>query len=199
MASQVEIANRALTKLGAARIISFGDDNKQARAVTSMFDILRDAELRAHCWSFSVKRASLPTLTTTPDWGFAYEYQIPSDCLRIIQVNDVYPGPSMDDYRNASTAEYAIEGNKILANFAAPLKIRYVSRVAETPKWDATFAEAFACRLAMELAEDLTQSGQKKEMAQAEYRQAILYAIRANAIEQPPQDLPDDSWAMSRL
>jgi hypothetical protein len=70
MTSQVDIANRALTKLGAARIISFGDDNKQARAVSSMFDIVRDAELRSHIWSFSVKRASLPALLSTPDWGF---------------------------------------------------------------------------------------------------------------------------------
>jgi len=119
MASQVEIANRALTKLGAARIISFDDDNKQARAVKSMFEIVRDAELRAHLWSFSVKRVSLAALSTTPTWGFDYEYQLPSDYLRLVQVNDVYPGPSLDDYRNASVAEYVVESRKILTNLRA--------------------------------------------------------------------------------
>lgn len=199
MTSQVDIANRALTKLGAARIISFGDDNKQARAVSSMFDIVRDAELRSHIWSFSVKRASLPALLSTPDWGFQFEYQLPSDSLRILMVNDIYPGPSLEDYRNQPVADYAIEGNKILADFAAPLKIRYSSRVSDTTQWDAMFVEAFACRLAMEMAEDLTQSNSKRELAQAEYMASLRGAIRASSVEQPPQALPDNSWLLSRL
>lgn len=199
MASQVEIANRALTKLGAARIISFGDDNKQARAVASMFDIVRDAELRAHLWSFSVKRTSLAALESTPNWGYDYEYQLPSDYLRLLQVNDVYPGPSLEDYRNSSVAEYVVEGRKILTNLSAPLKIRYCSRVEGTTQWDATFVEAFACRLASEMCEDLTQSNTKRELANAEYKQAIIAAIKADGIEQPPQDLPDDGWVLSRL
>lgn len=199
MASQVEIANRALTKLGAARIISFADDNKQSRSVNSMFNVVRDAELRAHLWSFTIKRDSLPALTTTPAWGYEYEYQLPPDCLRLLEVDDIYPGPNLDDYRNANTQEFTIEGRKILTNKDAPLKIRYVSRVADTTQWDATFVEAFACRLAMEMCEDLTQSNSKKESVKDDYNTAIMMAIRANAIELPPQDLPDDSWVMSRL
>lgn len=199
MASQVDIANRALTKLGAARIISFGDDNKQARAVASMFDLVRDAELRAHVWSFSIRRASLPALSTTPDWGFDNEFQLPSDYLRVIQVEEMYPGPSMSDYRNENAAMYAIENRKILANYPAPLKIRYVARVDDSSQWDATFIEAFAARLAVEMCEDLTQSNTKKAEAKQEYDMAIRLAIRANAIEQPPQPLPDDGWMLSRL
>ena len=199
MTSQVNIANRALTKLGASRIISFGDDNKQSRAILSMFDIVRDAELRSHIWSFSVKRDSLPALTSTPAWGFSYEYQMPSDSLRLLMVNDIYNGPSMEDYRNQPVADYSLEGNKILANFAAPLKIRYVSRVTDTTQWDSMFVEAFACRLAMELAEDLTQSNTKRELAQNEYMAALRGAIRASSVEQPAQALPDNSWLLSRL
>jgi hypothetical protein len=199
MASQVDIANRALTKLGAARIISFSDDNKQARAVSSMFNIVRDAELRSHIWSFSVKRASLAALVSTPDWGFQKEFQIPSDCLRILMVNDVYGGPSMEDYRNQPVADYSLEGNKILTDFSAPLKIRYIARIADTTQWDAMFVEAMSCRLAMELAEDLTQSNSKRELAQAEYMAALRGAIRASAVEQPSQAMPDNEWLLSRL
>jgi hypothetical protein len=199
MASQVEIANRALTKLGAARIISFLDDNKQARAVQSMFDIVRDAELRAHIWSFAVKRASVAALSSTPAWGFAYEYALPSDCLRLIQVNDVYQGPDLSDYRNAPTAEYMLEGNKILCDFASPLKIRYIRRESDTTYWDSAFVEAMACRLAAEMAEDLTQSNQKKDAAWKEYDQAVKIAIRSGAVEQQHQDMPDNSWVLSRI
>lgn len=199
MASQVEIANRALTKLGAARIISFDDDNKQSRAVKSMFELVRDAEFRDHLWSFTAKRVSLPALTSAPDWGFSFEYAVPADYIRLIQINDIYPGPSLEDYRNAAVAEYVIEGRKILTNYAAPLRVRYVSRVEDTSQWDASFVEAFACRLAVEMAEDLTQSTSKKESAKDDYKTAIAKAIRADGIEQPPQDLPDDAWMLSRL
>ncbi len=199
MTSQVDIANRALTKLGAARIISFGDDNKQARAVSSMFDIVRDAELRSHIWSFSVKRASSASLVTKPEFGYEHEYPVPSDCLRILMVNDTYPGPSLEDYRNQNVARYVVEGNKILADFAPPLKLRYIRRVIDTTEWDSMFVEAFACRLAMEMCEDLTQSNTKRELAQAEYMSALRGAIRASALEQPPQAMPDTSWTLSRL
>jgi hypothetical protein len=92
-----------------------------------------------------------------------------------------------------------IEGRKILTNYAAPLRVRYVSRVEDTSQWDASFVEAFACRLAVEMAEDLTQSTGKKESAKDDYKTAIAKAIRADGIEQPPQDLPDDAWMLSRL
>jgi hypothetical protein len=65
--------------------------------------------------------------------------------------------------------------------------------------WDTNFVEAFACKLAFELAEDLTQSNQKKGTAFDEYKLAIMTAVRSSSIEQPAQDLPDNSWLLSRL
>lgn len=199
MASQVEIANRALTKIGEARILSLSDDVEAARVVSSLWDIVRDAELRSRNWNFSILRASLAALVATPAWGFDYQYQLPSDCLRVIQVDEYFPGPSMSDYRNASEAAYQIEGGKILTDLAAPLKIRYVSRVEDTGSWDAAFVEVFACRLAVEVCERLTQSSTKRDLAWKEYGEAVKGSVRADAIENPPEPLPDDSWMLSRL
>lgn len=199
MASQVEIANRALTKLGAARIISFGDDNKQARAISSMFDHVYRSELRTRVWSFTKKRTSLPALATTPAWGFTYEYQLPSDFIRLLQVDEIYTGVFLDDYVNSDTSEYAIEGGKILTDFAAPLKIKYCADISDTTQWDVTFVEAIASRLAYELAEDLTQSNQKKADAMSDYQRAMSAAIKSNAIEIPPQQVADNTWIMSRI
>lgn len=199
MASEVEIANRALTKIGASRILSLSDDVEAARSVDSLFSIVRDAELRIRMWKFSITRDSLAALVTTPSWGFDYEYQLPSDCLRVVQVNDIYPGASLSDYRTMDESEWRIEGRKILTDIAAPLKIRYVSQVTDTGQWDAAFTEAFACRLAAELAERLTQSNTKRQLAWDEYKQAISMAVRANAIESAPEPLPDDAWVLTRL
>lgn len=199
MASQVEIANRALTKVGESRILSLTDDVEAARVVSSLWDIVRDAELRVRNWNFSLTRASLPALIAAPDWGFAHQYQLPSDCLRVIQVDEYYPGPSMSDYRTSSEAQYQIEGGKILTDIDAPLKIRYVARIEDTGSWDAAFVEAFSCRLAAEICERLTQSNTKRELAEAQYAAAIRMAVRADAIENPPEPLPDDAWVLCRL
>lgn len=199
MASKVEIANRALTKLGQARITSFSDDSKAARAVSAIWDTLRDAELRARRWSFAIKRDSIAALSSTPSWGFDYEYQLPSDFLALIEIDEGYDVANLNDYIGTPAAPYSIEAGKILTDLEAPLDIRYAYRVTDTAQWDATFVEAFACRLAMELAEDMTQSNSKRQLAFDEYREAIRAAVRANAIERPPVALPDDSWMLSRL
>lgn len=198
MASQVEIANRALTKIGEARILSLSDDVEAARSIDSLWDIVRDAELRIRKWKFSVSRTTLAALASTPSWGFDYEYQLPADCLRILQVNDIYPGVDLSDYRGSDAAEWRVEGRKILTNISAPLKIRYISRVEDTGQWDAAFTEAFACRLAAEVVERLTQSNTKKQLAWDEYKQAISMAVRADAIESAPEPLPDSEWVLGR-
>jgi len=198
MASQVEIANRALTKIGEARITSLAD-NEAARTINSMWDVVRDAELRAHNWNFSITRASLAALVTVPAFRYLYEFQLPSLCLKIIQVGEYYPGPSMSDYRNAPEAPYQIEGRKILTDYPAPLYIRYVKSITDTGSWDALFVEAFASRLAAESCERITQSNTKKQSAQADYKLAISEAVKADAIENPPDSLPDDTWLLSRI
>lgn len=199
MASQTAIANRALTKLGASRILSLTDDVEAARVINSMWDIVREAELRSKNWNFSITRTSLAALLSAPSWGYDHAYQLPSDCLKVIQVGEYFPGVSLTDFRSSNEAEYQIEGQNILSNLDAPLKIRYVADITDTGLWDSLFVEAFASRLAYESCEAITQSNSKKQSAENDYTKAIREAVRADAIENPPEPLPDDTWMMSRL
>lgn len=199
MASVIQVANRALTKLGAARIISLDDNNKQARSITNCFEDLRDAELRAHRWQFAIKRASLPASVDAPAYGFENQFPLPSDFLRLDMIADQYPDTILDNYIGTETAEWAIEGNMILTSMSAPLKIRYGAQIIDPNEWDSLFREALACRIAADICEDLTQSDTKKQAAWAEYKMAINTAIRTGAIERPPQMPPDDNLIISRL
>ena len=199
MASDTLICNKALTKLGSARILTLSDDSKQAASCNAIYETVRDAELRAHLWNFSLARASLPSLVSVPDWGFTKEFQLPADCLKVFQVNDIFVGLSLSDYRNSDESEFAIEQGKILADFASPLKIRYVKRQTDAGSFDALFVDTLACRMAYELAEDLTQSATKKQSALQDYQLSIRTAVRNNAIERPPSPIPDDSWMIARL
>lgn len=199
MASVIEIANAALTKLGSARITSLADDVKAAREIAARFDAVRDDELRAYRWQFSVKRAQLAALVDAPEFGWTYQYPLPSDCLRIDQINDQFPSVVMDNYISTEAADYVIEANRILTNIDGPLKLRYCARIDDPNSWDVSFREALACKLAAELCEALTQSNEKRRLAWEEYQQSIRRAVRSNAIERAPINPPDDAWIFARI
>lgn len=199
-ASDVEICNAALTKLGADTITSLTDNNNRARVMNLRYASVRDAELRRRRWKFSIKRASLPALSTAPLSDYSYQYQLPIDYIRLIEGGDIQSIADLTDYRTANgQALYSIEGSVILTDLTAPLNIRYLARIVDVSLWDAAFAEACASRLAYENCERLTQSDSKRQLAQADYRMAITEAMRAGAIETASQSQADDTWMVGRL
>ena len=60
-----------MDKLGASRITSLSEDSHEGRACSGVFEILRDAELRSHPWSFATKRAQLAADSVKPSFGKA--------------------------------------------------------------------------------------------------------------------------------
>lgn len=191
--SQIEVANMALTKLGANRISSLTEDSTAASEVNARWNSLRDSELAAHPWTFALKRAEIPSLSSAPTYGWTKAYPKPSDCLRIVQVGEYWAlyAPAEDG------AYFELEGSNILCDETSPLRLRYVYSVTNVGLWAPLFCEAFASKLAYELCEKITQSSAKKRDAMDDYRLAISTARRTNAIEQPPQRPADDSWSLA--
>lgn len=199
MASNIEIANRAITKLGGARILSFDDDTTEGRAMNSMYNIVRQAELRMNRWNFAMERASIAKLSSTPAWGYSYEYQVPDGFIALRQVNDFVIPLGFNQGRDSDDAPYQLEGRKILTNFGSPLKIRFTKDVTDSTQFDALFVEVYATRLAIESCETITGSTGKKANLRDEYREWRSQAIKVDAIENPPEAVYDDSWIISRL
>lgn len=197
--SKTTICNRALTKLGADRILDLSDDNKQARSLNAVYDTVLDDELSKYVWSFACARASLAALSTPPAFGFTAAYALPADYLRIVQVGQFYVIGDLSDYRGGPNPLYSIEGTSILTNLPAPLYIRYLFRNIDPMTYAPPFVELMACRLAAEIAEDLTQSNTKRQLAQAEYKEALKDARRLGAIERAPEKMPDNEWVTGRL
>lgn len=199
MTTSVEIVNMALTMLGTKRIAALTDNVKEAREMNAVYTLRRDALLRSFNWSFAMERTSLSALSDAPAWGYTVAYQLPSDCLRVVQVNDIWQVPGLSDAMGGPDAEpYKIEGRTIVTDFSAPLYLRYVKRVSNTADFDSAFASVFACDLAIATCEAITQSRTKKDSLKDDYAEAIRLAVRANAIELPPEEIPDDSWMLSR-
>ena len=197
--SDVVIANLALTKIGDLRITSLSDNTKPAREVSAVYSMLRDKLQRTYNWRFCVKRAVLAAEVDTPVFDWSYQYPVPSDCLRILQINAYYPAPDLSDLISSGGQEYVLEGGKILTRTSGSLNLRYLARTTDPTKFDSSFDEAFASSIAYNVAEALTQSDSKKNAALRDYRMALMEAIRANAIENPPESIADTTWLTVRL
>lgn len=197
-AGKVSIVNSALVKLGAATIKSFNDNSKQARLAGAVFDSVRDREIARHIWKFALFRRNMPEVVSDePRGGYRYSYTKPVDWLQTVWIGDLTLG-SPEAASRTWEADWSHEGEYILANTAPPLPLQYMRRVTDSTKFHVLFADALACRLAMEMCEALTSSTSKWEKARAEYRDAIADARRANAILDPPRTLPSDSWLDAR-
>lgn len=187
--SVTEICNLALQKLGAKRISAITEDSANGRACNACYELMRDAELEDHPWKFAIGRASLVSEATGPSWGKAYQYQLPSDFICLLP-----------DYEEDNTLykDWVIEGKFILTDDTSPIYVRYIKKVTDVSQYSPLFADALACRMALQMCETLTQSNTKKADAAAEYKAIIARAKKRNGIQQRAQVSPDAEWISAR-
>lgn len=81
---QIEVCNKALLKIGSKTITS-EDTAVEARVCNAMYQITVDELLAAHTWSCAIKQAVL--ITDEEDVLGRYLYPLPSDFIRIVEVN----------------------------------------------------------------------------------------------------------------
>jgi len=189
-ASVVQICNRALQRIGAARIVAIDENSPNARNCNVAYEPVRDRLLRMHPWVFAIKRFNLAADAVDPVYGGKKLYTVPEDFIRLASVDPE------DDH---VLRDWQLEGRKILTMDDAPLFGRYVSKVTDPNLMDPLFREALSCLLAFELCEVISQSGPKKESAREDFKEIIAEAKKANAIERRPFVSADPENIFRRL
>ena len=185
--TNVSISNDALLEIGAQMITSMTEDSEQARLCNHLFDELLDQELELSNWSFAIERVQLAQLSSTPDFGWAYEFQLPTNpwCLHVI-----------DEYNDN---DYKIEGRKLLAD-STTIQIRYIKRVTDLTELSALFRRAFTFKLASKLALPLQGSGKLKDRMETLYefwyRRAEFRDAQGSGT---PPEQEQGSWLDARL
>lgn len=177
MASRLQIAKKGLQKIGAATITAFDENSNNAEKVREVYDVLRRSELSANYWTFAIARVKLPADSTVPAFGRSYRFAKPGDYLR--------KAPDDPSYQS-SFSDILVEGQYLLTDCAGPLELRYVQDIQDAEKFDPLFADALSMRIAMELAEPLTQSTSKGQAAETSYKYFIDLAKKINGIESGP-------------
>ena len=190
MPSITDIANLALTKLGPGTgyITDYETDTSvQAQAARRTYESVRDTVLDCHPWRFARTRTNLAADATAPAWGFAYQYTLPGDCLRVLSIE-------------GEQIPYETEGGKLLCDEAGPLYVRYLARVTDTGKFTPTFIQALATRWAAEMAMMVVKSGSmRRDLIEEFERVDLSRARKSEHIGAVPEQASNGHWVNSRL
>lgn len=166
--SDISIASNGLLLLGNDTIASFTEDTAGATIAAELYETSYLSLLTAHRWRFATKKATLAMLAAAPLNGYTHKFQIPSDCLYVI---------------NATTSNYEVYENTIFAN-DTDVDIDYIYRVDEDrlPPYFVTMLEFY---LAAKFAIPLTGDLKKTELYSKLYLDEMRRAKFADSTQRP--------------
>lgn len=177
MVSKTDIANQALTQLGAKRITSITDGTPHAQLVNEIIDDVIKEVMIDGAFSSTIRRASLNATSNTPVFDFNYEYQLPTNpkCLRVLAIEDGVGNflqylPDLE-----GETDYRIEGDKLLTD-STTAKIKYIAYITDTGSYDQALLMAIKAKLTAELAYPITGSGTLAERLYTKYERVLARA-----------------------
>lgn len=189
MASEVGICNQALQLLGASSITTLTEGSVNANACNLIYEDTRDALIRSHPWKFAIKITQITANVTAPAFGRARSFTLPDDYLAPLP-----PYPEDHDIN----LDWIREGDAIYTDDSSPLDFRYVAQITDPDEMDVLFRKALSATLALELAEQLTQSNTKIANISAILDSTLAAAKRASSFEAVNHEPPVDEWVRTR-
>lgn len=193
--TDVDICNRALSRLGTRATISALDENStEARTAYIWYAATRDVLLRSHDWNFARRRGILAEQGSAPT-GWTFRYALPTDCVRLLRIASALPhrDPVRFEVAGDSTSRF------VLCDEPAAEAV-YTSRVDDPNLYDAGFASALVDQLAAHIAYPITQKTEIAVRLAQMARAALADAMAADvneAVGAEGDRIPD--WIAARL
>lgn len=154
MATQIDIIAKSLIALGEKPISDIDEDTDIAQVMRTVYDDLKKGFESSYPWNFTKKTVQLARLTSTPTVVWDYAYQIPSDCLKVLEVYNSTSGEPVTDW----DTQY----QQILTNYDT-VYIVYQADISE-PDLPIYFVNFFAAALAEEVCMTITDNVPLKEL-----------------------------------
>lgn len=201
MASEVDIVNTALSRLGDEATVSSIDPpegSAQAEHAATFYPIARDTLLEMHNWRFATKRATL-ALTTAEPYEWTYAYALPSGMLKSLAVLPA-TGSAEDDGHDYDQ-QLDEDGNQIILTDLEDATLRYTAKVTDTTRFPPLFTDALGWLLASYLAGPILKGDAGKAEAKAclaHFRMAYSLAIESDANQRRVKPTHTPSWIGGR-
>jgi len=154
--NDIDIANVALLSLEDGPISSLDEELEAARLCKAAMTWAIETTLTEHDWNCATRLGSLgASLFNLPAHGFAYAYQLPSDCLRVQRLG----GPNDD-------IAWKRMGREVHTDVTPGPDLTYTAYI-NSEAMDPPCANATAFRLAALVARKLTGSSTHANLANA--------------------------------
>ena len=173
--------------LGQNSFSSFGEGNDFVRAAANLYPTARDHVLRAHYWNCAIKRVMLAPLSEKPPFDFGYQFSLPGDWIRTLQIGEA-----------GRPIRYQLEGNRILANVSV-LPIVYVYRNSVEATWSTNLVKLMEIYMAAQMAYTVTGSSSLRDSYLSEYERVLKVAKAIDGQDNPPEEFPEGTLRASRF
>lgn len=178
VASAIKINSNALILLGHTPISTFSDPGSGAQVAANLYETSYRAMLSDHRWRFATKKVQLARLSTAPDNEFSYQFQLPTDLITLIKLQE--------------TGNYEIYGDKVYTN-RTTCNIDYVYRIDEsflTP----SFTKALEFFLAAQYAIPVTGNSTRMKEYTSLYEAQLRRAKHTDSAERPNTGIIDSPF-----
>jgi hypothetical protein len=119
-----------------------------------------------------------------PEYGYDHAYQLPTDCLRVIRMED-------------DEADFVREADRLFTD-EETAKIQYIKQVTDPTYYTPFFMTALAQRLAAEIAFPLTNSATLAEVQYKIYLDKLSKAKAVDSQEGSGQEINISKWQDAR-
>lgn len=179
----------ALSRLGAARITSLGDNTVESKTLNAIYDQVAKFVMSKAPWPSVKVRVSLAQTVNTPSFGYDYEYQLPvyPKFLRLWRVNEY----------NLGDIDFRIEADKLISN-ETTISILYSGFLTDTELYDVFLEEAIILRLAYELSYSRTGEPRLAQALRTELREEMQDLINNACSQEPTEIIPSDLFVTIR-
>lgn len=196
-ASEVQICNMALGRIGNSIFIDALTERSQQATVCSLFyEQCRDRALAEGLWDFASARATLADIGTPPT-NWAYRYALPSDLLAsqylVIEGTRIPPAKDRIPFQLAED-----NGARVLYTNQPEAELVYTKRVTNPNLYSPPFVSAVAWLLASEIALPLSAAPKLANNALQMYQYAISAAQTLSLNEGQDDAEPDSEFISGR-
>ena len=196
--ADIDVIERAMIKIGEPSITNYRQ-SPNGTAWGIVYEDKRKALLSSNFWRFAITRAVLaPVDEELYTNQFNYAFELPSDCLLLMQAGEFYKRPNVSDNIVSSDENYSVEGSRILSKSGNKIYIKYIRDVTDDSKWSRMFYEALISWIAAEMCPKTKQGVQMRESLNREFERFEAKAVENNEVQKDTETLPDNSWVSAR-
>lgn len=193
----VGLANNALVMIGVRPIADFTDQSKEARYALTLYQDAKRAVLRMHDWNFAKVQLVLTQLSNVPTINYSNAYQLPIDCLRVLNAF-LTNGTASSGNMNVSSFPYQIYGRQLFCSQVG-VAIEYIQDIQDPTVIDPICFEAMSIWLAMKLSFAMLQSQEGRNDLNKMFSAIIEKAKTIDSLENSNTEMDAELLLQSRF